>query len=108
MSATDPLKRNPGQRHRFRAIEPGVPAEGEGPASARRRLTGIKCSYRPADADFFCWKFGVWYNVMDCCYRHARQTYSGCSDCGQGEMNLRQHEERYLSIRLFGDPPRQR
>ena len=103
MSATDPLKRNPGQRQRFRALEPIVPAEGEGPASARRRLAGIKCSYRPADADFFCWKYGVWYNLMDCCYRHERHTFSGCSDCGQGAGNLKVNRARYAAARPYRD-----
>lgn len=108
MSATDPLKRIQVQRRPFRAIEPADPAAGEEGSAARRRAAGLKCSYRPADADFYCWKYGVWYNLMDCCYRHARRSYAGCADCGQGAMNLKQNHERFLSMRLFGDPPRPR
>jgi hypothetical protein len=62
-------------------------------------LEVIRCNYRPADADFYCWKFGVWYNVMDCCYRHDQRTYEGCTDCGQGAGNLRQNLDRYRARR---------
>jgi hypothetical protein len=73
-----------------------APAGGPGADLAKRRpLEVIRCSYRPQDADFYCWKFGVWYNLMDCCYRHDQRTYEGCVDCGQGHSNLRQNRERY-------------
>ncbi|HEU4403260.1 MAG TPA: hypothetical protein VFT43_14280 [Candidatus Polarisedimenticolia bacterium] len=105
MSAANPLKRAPGDRRRFRAIESGG-LRSDQEADARPSSTvGPRCSYRSPDADFYCWKYGVWYNLMDCCYRHARQTYAGCAGCGQGEGNLRQNRARYQSIRRFGDPP---
>ncbi len=63
------------------------------------REENLKCSYRPPDADFFCWKYGVWYNLMDCCYRHERRTFSGCAPCGQGARNLKVHQARYLAAR---------
>ena len=103
MSAADPLKRVPGQRQRFRTVESADPAAENGP-SPSRRPAGLKCTYRPPDADFYCWKYGVWYNVMDCCYRHDRRTYPGCADCGQGEMNLRQHQESFRLIRRCSAP----
>ncbi len=105
MSAADPLKRTPANLGRLRTIEPTGPENGPDGGSQRapRRLTGLKCSYRPSDADFFCWKYGVWYNLLDCCYRHARRTYSGCGDCGQGQSNLKSNRERFRSVRHFGD-----
>ncbi len=102
MSAPDPLKRAH-NRSRLRTIEP--PAEGEAP-HRRRRRTGFKSTFRPADANFFCWKYGVWYNLMDCCYRHDHRTYEGCAPCGQGEGNLRANADLYRRMRHLGDPPR--
>jgi len=81
-----------------------VPVEPEGPEEAgrsRRRLL-LKCNFRPADADFFCWKYGVWYNLLDCCYRHARKTYTGCASCGQGASNLKVNKGRFLALRHTG------
>ncbi len=92
-------------RGQLRTIDPADPAGQEESRRPRRRSL-LKCEYRPPDADFFCWKYGVWYNVMDCCYRHARQTYSGCTSCGQGANNLKVNKERFQSIRHLGDRPR--
>jgi len=103
MSAIDPLKRGQGARRRFRAVEPPT-AEGSACHPARRTAI-LKCSYRPPDADFYCWKYGVWYNIIDCCYRHARQTYPGCAGCGQGRNNLRANQERYLARRFHEGRP---
>jgi hypothetical protein len=39
--------------------------------------------------DFFCHKYGVWYQVDDCVYRTTHATYSGCVNCFQGTLNAR-------------------
>jgi hypothetical protein len=108
MSAADPLRVAQDRRRRFRALRrPEEPPEaGDSAESPRRRGEVVKCAYRPPDANFFCWKFGVWYNVMDCCYRHDHRTYSGCASCDQGAGNLKAHQTRYLGTRHLGDPPR--
>ena len=88
MSATNPLKKIPGQ-FGLRALR------GNGrrdPPSDQNPI--LKCTYRPADADFYCWKFGVWYNLSDCCYRHAFRTFTGCADCGQGASNLKARRQQ--------------
>lgn len=89
-----------GQLHTI--IAPTEPEGADEAGRARRRLL-LKCNFRPADADFFCWKYGVWYNLLDCCYRHARETYPGCAPCGQGASNLKSNKERYLALRSPGD-----
>ena len=106
MSATNPLKRGLGAGPQLRAIElpDAIPAVGSACHPARQ-IGVLKCGYRPADANFYCWKYGVWYNLMDCCYRHARRTYSGCATCGQGRNNLRANHDRYLALRLHQDRP---
>jgi hypothetical protein len=102
MSAIDPLQKD--SRRRFRAVEPfDSTAMEERPAAPDPRTEDLKCSYRPAGADFFCWKYGVWYNLMDCCYRHERHTFSGCSDCGQGAGNLKVNRARYAAARSYRD-----
>ena len=92
-------------RGQLRTIEP-LEHEETGDADRDRRRDLLKCTYRPPDANFFCWKYGVWYNLFDCCYRHYRQTYSGCSDCGQGESNLKANKDRFLSIGHLGERSR--
>jgi len=100
MRAIDPLgqRRGWGRRRGFRAVAPIDPEPGE---TARRRVvsgsTVLKCAYRPPDANFFCFKYGVWYNLMDCCYRHARRTYEGCVECGQGRSNVQENRSEFLS-----------
>jgi hypothetical protein len=93
MSVIDPDK-EPAAARGMRVVE-APPAD---PASAehdRRPIEILRCSYRPAGADFYCWKYGVWYNLMDCCSRHQQNTYEGCGDCGQGRNNLKANIERY-------------
>lgn len=92
MSATLPAHR--GQRQ-LRTVE----AHEAPAAEPHDRADVMKCSYRPPDADFYCWKYGVWYNVMDCCYRHDQQTFEGCADCGQGARNIKVHRVRYAALR---------
>ena len=99
MNGNPSVKRAIGSRGAIRAVEP---AEG----AARTDGGGkppevIRCTYRPADADFYCWKFGVWYNLMDCCDRHYDQTYDGCVDCGQGRSNLIQNRTSYAERRAL-------
>lgn len=91
-----------GQLRTIDALQPEGPEE----SGRARRRAAIKCQYRPPDANFFCWKYGVWYNLMDCCYRHFRKTYSGCAGCGQGANNLRANQDRFLSLRHLGERPR--
>ena len=99
MSAIDPLKRGQ-HEHRLRALSSEEHHRvGAGAHRATGRAPILKCSYRPQDADFYCWKFGVWYNLGDCRYRHAFRTFSGCADCGQGENNLRAWRRRINSLR---------
>lgn len=64
----------------------------------------LKCSYRPPDSDFYCWRFKVWYNSLDCAYRTKHHTYSGCARCNQGNFNLKARSrdlktQRYLGYR---------
>jgi hypothetical protein len=89
----------------LRTIEP-VESEGAEDSARGRRRDILKCTYRPPDANFFCWKYGVWYNLLDCCYRHFRRTYSGCADCGQGASNLRANKDRFHSTGHLGDRSR--
>ncbi len=96
MSATDPLKQSTGQRG-LRAL-PGSGENGRHDPPAGRQ-TILKCTYRPPDADFYCWKFGVWYNLGDCCYRHALRTFIGCADCGQGAGNLKARRQQINAYR---------
>jgi len=49
-------------------------------------------TFRAPDDDFFCLRFGVWYNSWDCAYRTRFRTCGGCRDCEQGRFNLRRHE----------------
>jgi len=88
----------------LRTIDPVEPEGTEETGSGRRREI-LKCNFRPQDANFYCWKYGVWYNIIDCCYRHARQTYPGCAGCGQGRNNLRANQERYLARRFHEGRP---
>lgn len=101
MSAGDALKRGLARRLNFRTVGPGeASSEAASTCPPGGRSERLRCTYRPPDADFYCWKYGVWYNLMDCCDRHSRGTYSGCTDCGQGESNLRQNRHRFHSVYL--------
>ena len=92
-------------RGQLRTIDPVEP-EGTDETGRGRRRDVLKCNFRPQDANFFCWKYGVWYNLLDCCYRHFNETYSGCTGCGQGANNLRANKDRFHSIRHLGQRPR--
>ncbi len=106
MGAGDALKRGLVRRLRFRTIGPDEAAPAAAstcPAAGRPAV--VRCTYRPPDADFYCWKYGVWYNLMDCCYRHSCGTYAGCIGCGQGENNLRQNRVRFRAVYLHKSSP---
>ena len=103
MSAVDPLRAAQNRRRRLRAVQ--RPAD-DGSQPEVRSLPVLKCAYRPDDANFFCWKYGVWYNVLDCCYRHDLKTFAGCAGCGQGEGNLKTHRDLYRNSRHLGGPTR--
>jgi hypothetical protein len=64
----------------------------------------LKCSYRPADADFYCWRFKIWYNTLDCAYRTRYRTFDGCSDCTQGDFNLASRRKDLPVQRGAGKP----
>lgn len=44
---------------------------------------------QPGD-DFYCFKYQVWYSLIDCAFRHYYRTCEGCAECAQGAMNLTQ------------------
>jgi len=55
----------------------------------RPREDMLKCSYRPPDSDFYCWRFKIWYNTLDCAYRTHHRSFDGCRHCSQGDFNLK-------------------
>ncbi len=63
----------------------------------------LKCSYRPPDADFYCWRFKVWYNSLDCAYRTKHSSFEGCAYCSQGDFNLRERARHLKVTRYLGD-----
>jgi hypothetical protein len=93
MSVMD-LDKEPAAARGMRIVEP-PPSDPASEEQDRRPIEILRCSYRPANADFYCWKYGVWYNLMDCCSRHHQNTYEGCGDCGQGRNNLKANLARY-------------
>ena len=44
--------------------------------------------FRFPEDDFYCWRYQVWYNSLDCAMRTAFRTAPGCRDCPQGDRNL--------------------
>lgn len=106
MSAVDPLRAARARRQRLRAVERPENRDGAEGSPPARTLPILKSAYRPPDANFFCWKYGVWYNLLDCCYRHDHRTYDGCSGCGQGAGNLKANLDLYRATRHLGDTPR--
>ena len=62
----------------------------------------LKCSYRPADADFYCWRFKIWYNSLDCAYRTRHHSFEGCANCNQGDLNLRSRGLELQVTRYLG------
>ena len=71
-------------------VKPHVarPRDARGARAARQPEEMLKCSYRPDDADFYCWRFKIWYNTLDCAYRTRFRTFDGCTHCSQGDFNL--------------------
>jgi len=58
----------------------------------------LKCSYRPPDADFYCWRFKLWYNTLDCAFRTRHRTFEGCGGCNQGAFNLKSRARDLVSL----------
>ena len=79
--------------------------------NARRKQAGdgripegmLKCSYRPPDADFYCWRYKVWYNTLDCAFRTKHRSFGGCARCSQGDFNLQARERDLKLARYLGD-----
>jgi len=63
----------------------------------------LKCSYHPPDADFYCWRFKIWYNSLDCAYRTKHRTFQGCTRCSQGDFNLNSRRRDLRVNRTLGD-----
>jgi len=63
----------------------------------------LKCSFRPPDADFYCWRFKLWYNTLDCAFRTRHHTFEGCEGCNQGSFNLKSRARDLQSLRYLGD-----
>ena len=101
MSSSNIVHRGQGSRGAIRAVEP---LQSDAPERPGDPIESIRCAFRPAGADFYCWKYGVWYNLMDCCYRHEKRTFDGCADCGQGRGNLKQNIDRYRVLFLKPRP----
>ncbi len=79
---------------------PGTAEKREGPRRVPEDM--LKCSYRPQDADFYCWRFKIWYNTLDCAFRTRHHTYEGCSRCSQGDFNLKMRARDLQSSRYLG------
>lgn len=62
----------------------------------------LKCSYRPPGADFYCWRFKIWYNSLDCAYRTRHRTFEGCACCAQGDFNLKARRKDLDGARYLG------
>ena len=53
--------------------------------------------------DFFCVRYAVWYNSVDCAFRTKYDTAPGCRGCEQGRFNLRRHDSR-LGLPAWCEP----
>ena len=62
----------------------------------------LKCSYRPPDADFYCWRFKLWYNSLDCAFRTKHRSFEGCTRCNQGDFNLKARARDLQALRYLG------
>ncbi len=62
----------------------------------------LKCSYRPPDADFYCWRFKIWYNTLDCAFRTRYRSFEGCANCNQGDFNLKNRARELQITRYLG------
>lgn len=61
----------------------------------------LKCSFRPVDADFYCWRFKLWYNSLDCAFRTRHRTFDGCAGCNQGGFNLKSRARDLRALRYL-------
>ena len=61
----------------------------------------LKCSFRPGDADFYCWRFKLWYNSLDCAFRTRHRTFEGCAGCNQGSFNLKSRARDLQALRYL-------
>ena len=62
----------------------------------------LKCSHRPSDADFYCWRYKIWYNSLDCAFRTLHRTFEGCATCNQGDFNLKSRRRDLRTTRHLG------
>lgn len=85
-------------------VKPSLPRPRDEHDVRRGRVSEemLKCSYRPADADFYCWRFKIWYNTLDCAYRTRYRSFDGCSHCTQGDFNLASRRRDLPVIRSSG------
>lgn len=77
---------------------------GEDSAPARSGAESLRCTYKSPEDDFFCWKFQLWYPMIDCAYRNLYRTCTPCADCAQGSRNLERRAADVMRRRWFGDP----
>lgn len=91
------------QRTALRLVVVEAPEEGCATPPSRREGS-MRCTYRGAEDDFFCWKFQLWYPSLDCAYRVRHRTCAPCSDCAQGRRNLERRSEDLDRRRFIGDP----
>ena len=84
------------------------PSGGEEKAARKGRVPEdmLKCSYRPPSADFYCWRFKLWYNTLDCAFRTQHHTFEGCARCAQGNFNLKARRRDLVVKRFLGGSPR--
>jgi hypothetical protein len=86
------VKTNPGQ----------AGGDEQAPRKGRVSEDMLKCSYRPPEADFYCWRFKIWYNSLDCAYRTRHRTFEGCARCSQGDFNLKTRRRDLDGSRYLG------
>ena len=56
----------------------------------------------PTD-DFYCFRFAVWYDTLDCAVRTHFRTAPGCRDCAQGRENARLRRPDLARVKLNRD-----
>jgi len=78
------------------------PPEEKGGRSGAVSEEMLKCSYRPPDADFYCWRFKLWYNTLDCAFRTRHRSFDGCARCTQGDFNLKARARDLQLTRYLG------
>lgn len=77
---------------------------GEDSAPVRSGAGSLRCTYKAPEDDFFCWKFQLWYPMIDCAYRNFYRTCTPCANCAQGHRNLERRAVDLAQRRWFGDP----